>query len=52
MKNLERLKKQNVRFSEPKASPATLSLESLRRVSGGAPTIYIHLPSRVFCYEP
>jgi hypothetical protein len=36
MKNLDRLKKQNVRSTEPKKSLSTLSLENLRQVTGGA----------------
>jgi hypothetical protein len=35
MKNLERLKKQNVRSSEPMKTISTLSLENLRQVAGG-----------------
>lgn len=40
MKNLDRLKKQNVRSSEPKTSITSLSLENLRRVAGGG--VYWH----------
>jgi hypothetical protein len=35
MKNLGRLKKQNVRSSDPKKSLSNLSLEKLRQVTGG-----------------
>lgn len=35
MKNLDRLKKVNVRSVEAKAAPSELSLDGLRRVSGG-----------------
>jgi hypothetical protein len=40
MKNLDRLKKQNVRSSEPRTSMTSLSLENLRKIAGGG--IYSH----------
>lgn len=40
MKNLDRLKKQNVRSVESRKAPAALSLDQLRQVSGG--NTYFH----------
>ena len=41
MKNLDRLKKLNVRSVEAKAAPAELSIDGLRRVTGGG-NAYAH----------
>lgn len=35
MKNLDRLKKQNIRSLESRKAPGALSLDQLRQVSGG-----------------
>lgn len=40
VKNLDRLMKQNVRSAESRKAPAALSLDQLRRVSGG--NLYYH----------
>lgn len=40
MKNLDRLKKQNVRSCASRSEPSALSLDQLRQVSGG--NSYIH----------
>lgn len=51
MKNLERLKKQNVRTSEPKKALSTLSLESLRQVTGGAAYGHTAVPGVGSCIK-
>ncbi len=50
MKNLDRLKKQNVRSSEPKTSMTSLSLENLRQVAGGG--AYSHTNEGSVCVGP
>jgi hypothetical protein len=47
VKNLERLKKQNVRSSEPKKPLSVLSLENLRQVAGGG--AYAHAFGHSIC---
>jgi hypothetical protein len=44
MNKLLRLKKQNVRSSEPKKAPADLSLEKLRQVTGGCAYAHVGKP--------
>jgi hypothetical protein len=50
VKNLNRLKKQNVRSSEPVTGPTELSLDSLRQISGGT-MAYAHAITAGSCVK-